>query len=192
VFRRSAPPPNDVEAALSALAALRQAESTQEDIMSKFDIFEKPEAALALRSAPKSQPLARNEAFEPLAPRAPAPHELIARPSRSVAPLAPHEPTRRVLEPAAPKPGGLPCQRVEDGSPFDVDPRTYVDEFAMTLTCCGRPLEITWDGGEEVTNEFQDPTQTMVEWAWHAVCPHCHGEHHHALVRPLPADYLPR
>jgi hypothetical protein len=193
VFRRRTPPVNDVEAALSALAALRQPASTKEVRMSKFDIFEKPEAALALRNGNEHQPLARHESLAPLAPRFPAPDELVARPVKPAAPLAPLEPTRRTIESTQSDPVGLPRQSIEDeDTEFPSDPRTYVEEFDMKLECCGLKLEIEYDDGQDVSNEFNPSEQRMIEFAWHAVCPHCHGEHHHTIVRPFPADFMPR
>jgi hypothetical protein len=186
-FRHRRPPERDVEAALSALANLRQP-STQEIEMAEFDLFEKQQAALAPRNGGS---LSRHPSFEPLAPRRTAPNELIDRPVMPSAQLAPLEPTRRAIQTAAARPG-LPCHAVGDDRDFPLDPRTYVDDFEFSLFCCGCALEIVYDDGQDVTRNFPDRDQQMVEFCWHAVCTHCNSEHFHTVTRPLPADYLPR
>lgn len=181
-FRQTTPPASEVEAALSALASLRQKAIHEENSMGKFDLFENPDAALALSSRARAQPLAGRDAFEPLAPRTPSPNELIARPVKPSAELAPMGETRRALD-------------VPPSTSSMLDARAYTDEFDMKLYCCGRELKLEYaDGGHDVTQQFPGAAHKnlMVEYIWHSVCQHCQGEHEHSITRPLPADYRPR
>ncbi len=184
-FRRKPPPARDIEAALSSLAAMRCEQEIEENDMSKFDLFEKGDALTVTQKGN----LAKHDGFQPICRRESAPREIISTPTRNEV-LAPLEPTRRVLDSATSS--SRRALSSGDGKDFPADPRSYVEEFNLKLYCCGEPVELVYDDGRDATEEFQGTTRMLIEFIFHAVCPHCNGEHYHSIVRPMPADYMPR
>ncbi len=150
------------------------------------DIFEKPNALTVKPS--QRQDLTARSGFEPLAPRPQLPVEITAPPARLSSALQPLEPSRRALDSGSTR---RPPDEGTESERASVDPRTYVEEFRLELYCCGRPVELIYDDGRDVTEEEGAP-QYMVEFLFHAVCPHCHGQMCLQNIRPMPADFMAR
>jgi hypothetical protein len=169
LFRCRTPPERDIEAALAALAVLRQPECPKEISMSKFNPIDKGNA-LTLHPAKRADALTKLEGFRPLSPSPTVPRELIAKPVLA-APAFPAQLTRRAPAAMAPESTRLPCQSL--GTEHLLDPWTAIEEFTTELHCCGKELELMLEDVQDVTEQFEDGARPMVELLFYAICPRC-------------------
>ena len=194
------PSAHDIDRALSRLADLRADHPKEHYVMDdKFGKFTDSKA-LTLRGAESRRSLLRAEPFSPLTmPDAPAPFAMLARSERESAAFDLLEPsprsgvlarndlaaTRRALEPRT----GLPCQRfdADEDEATPGDPRTFVRDFDLQVLCCGKPVVLEYENGEEV-GQVEGSDAILVEFLFYGECPQCGGRKTINETRPLPPE----